>query len=74
MGNPGAFSYSHTLWVKGFLDAEIEIDLRACRELGLESAIVPPDLSTRSISRIATSGLGANMCPNWLRTTSNAPS
>src|SRR5437763_970402 len=21
MGNPGAFSYSHTLWVKGFLDA-----------------------------------------------------
>src|SRR3954451_5315964 len=20
MGNPGAFSYSHTLWVKGFLD------------------------------------------------------
>ena len=27
----------------GFLEAEIEIDLRACRELGLESAIVPPD-------------------------------
>ena len=21
MGNPGAFSYSHALWVKGFLDA-----------------------------------------------------
>jgi len=21
MGNPGAFSYSHTMWVKGFLDA-----------------------------------------------------
>src|SRR4051794_684454 len=21
MGNPGAFSYSHTVWVKGFLDA-----------------------------------------------------
>src|SRR5881227_350932 len=21
MGNPGAFSYSHTLWAKGFLDA-----------------------------------------------------
>jgi anaerobic selenocysteine-containing dehydrogenase len=21
MGNPGAFSYAHTLWVKGFLDA-----------------------------------------------------
>jgi anaerobic selenocysteine-containing dehydrogenase len=21
MGNPGAFSYSHTIWVKGFLDA-----------------------------------------------------
>ncbi len=21
MGNPGAFSYSHPLWVKGFLDA-----------------------------------------------------
>src|SRR5882724_2209607 len=40
----------------------------------VENAIVPPDLSTRSISRIATSGRGANMCPNWLRTTSNAPS
>ena len=21
MGNPGAFSYSHPIWVKGFLDA-----------------------------------------------------
>jgi Xaa-Pro aminopeptidase len=27
----------------GFLEAEIECDLRACREIGLEHAIVPPD-------------------------------
>jgi Xaa-Pro aminopeptidase len=27
----------------GFLEAEIECDLRACRQIGLEHAIVPPD-------------------------------
>ena len=27
----------------GFLEAEIECDLRACRQLGMEHAIVPPD-------------------------------
>lgn len=38
------------------------------------NAIVPPGLSTRSISPVATSARGANMCPNWLSTTSNATS
>src|SRR6266704_4987185 len=38
------------------------------------NAIVPPRFSTRSISLIAISGRGANMCANWLSTTSNSPS
>ena len=36
----------------------------------VENASVPPFLRTRSISRATTVGRGANMCPNWLRTTS----
>jgi len=27
----------------GFLEAEVEVDLRACRELGVQHAVVPPD-------------------------------
>src|SRR5689334_4978654 len=38
----------------------------------VENAIVPPGFNTLSISEIATSGRGANMCPNWLRTKSNS--
>src|SRR6266568_1616477 len=40
----------------------------------VRNAIVPPRFSTRSISLIAISGRGANMCANWLSTTSNSPS
>ena len=41
---------------------------------GVATPITPPGLSTRNISASATSGRGANMCPNWLRTTSNEAS
>ncbi len=40
----------------------------------VENAIRPPRLSTRSISLVTTAGRGANMCPNWLSTTSNEAS
>src|SRR4029077_307562 len=62
----------------GFLDAEIEIDLRACNELGLESAIVPPDFplawadklrraasSCGSTPRRSTSGGASRPTPSW---------
>ena len=38
------------------------------------NAIRPPGFKTRSIWPIATSGRGAKMWANWLRTTSNSPS
>src|SRR5437867_7785703 len=40
----------------------------------VEKAMRPPGLRTRSISRVAISGRGANMWANWLSTTSKAPS
>ena len=41
----------------GFLDAEIEVDLRACRELGLESAIVPPDFTLAWADKLRGAGI-----------------
>jgi Xaa-Pro aminopeptidase len=41
----------------GFLDAEIEIDLRACKELGLESAIVPPDFPLAWADKLRGAGV-----------------
>jgi Xaa-Pro aminopeptidase len=40
-----------------FLDAEIETDLRACRELGLEAAIVPPDFPLAWADRLRADGI-----------------
>ena len=41
----------------GFLEAEIEVDLRACRELGLEAAIVPPDFPLAWADRFREEGV-----------------
>jgi Xaa-Pro aminopeptidase len=41
----------------GFLDAEIEVDLRACREVGLESAIVPPDFPLAWADKLRGAGI-----------------
>ena len=40
-----------------FLYAEIEADLRACRELGLESAIVPPDFPLAWADKLRGAGI-----------------
>jgi Xaa-Pro aminopeptidase len=36
----------------GFLEAEIEVDLRACRQIGLEHAVVPPDFPVAWADRL----------------------
>jgi Xaa-Pro aminopeptidase len=36
----------------GFLEAELECDLRACRQIGLEHAIVPPDFPVAWADRL----------------------
>ena len=40
----------------------------------VEKAIVPPGFRTLNISESAFSGFGANICPNWLKTTSKKAS
>ena len=41
----------------GFLEAELECDLRACRQIGLEHAIVPPDFPLAWADRLREDGL-----------------
>ncbi len=51
----------------GFLDAEIEVDLRACRELGLESAIVPPDFPLAWADKLRGAGIELRVDDRGLR-------
>ena len=41
----------------GFLEAELECDLRACRQIGMEHAIVPPDFPLAWADRLREGGL-----------------
>jgi Xaa-Pro aminopeptidase len=41
----------------GFLEAEIETDLRACKELGLREAIVPPDFPLAWADKLRGEGI-----------------
>ena len=41
----------------GFLEAEIECDLRACRQIGMEHAIVPPDFPLAWADRLREEGM-----------------
>jgi len=41
----------------GFLEAEIETDLRACKELGLTEAIVPPDFPLAWADKLRGEGI-----------------
>ena len=50
-----------------FLDAEIEIDLRAARELGLESAIVPPDFPLAWADKLRGAGIELRVDDRGLR-------
>lgn len=62
----------------GFLEAEIECDLRALRQIGMEHAIVPPETRSRGPTGCArrgsscvstptpsTSGAGSRPKPSW---------
>ena len=41
----------------GFLEAELECDLRACRQIGMEHAIVPPDFPLAWADRLREEGM-----------------
>jgi Xaa-Pro aminopeptidase len=41
----------------GFLEAEIECDLRACRQIGMEHAVVPPDFPLAWADRMREEGM-----------------
>jgi len=47
----------------GFLEAEIETDLRACRELGVEAAIVPPDFPLAWADALRGAGIELRVDP-----------
>ena len=47
----------------GFLEAEIECDLRACRQIGLEHAIVPPDFPLAWADRLREEGWSCASTP-----------
>ena len=45
----------------GFLEAELECDLRACRQIGLEQAVVPPDFPLAWADKLREAGIAVRV-------------